>query len=512
MRKLFYSSLLFFIAAALITSCNFKDKGNLDLVAMAPIVIDTTGIPQTHSVTKGQTLIIEPKISKTGIKEEDFSYEWRITRLPGPDFVSHDVISTEKTMNKPIDLDPSSDFYSLWYRVKDKTTGLIESIIFRVVVEGPVTQGLVVAESADGINSDLSIIQDTIFTFNWYQPNTASPLPVVIKRNEFSRVHGRKFDGIIHSLFSQRLYQGQIYRNFLHGASRTNAFRLNTADYSVPAEGKNLFYDEGIALNINTYFKNGPDVSGMVNSGKVSTRNLETKTTVGYNRFGITLPGDYTINEHIAVHPITLQQAIFFDENLGKFLKLGTSINVASKPTEVGTGAAFDPRNLPGYKVLGGGLGNLTEVRFVLKKDNVYSIYTFDNGTTAHPRRLIDISNAPDISSAVGFVFPIDQTVIYYATPTKVYSIRIPQGADVTYTDLYTSPEPINTLTMLRRSGTRTVNNTERCLIATTYNGTEGKVITLPIPEAGLDLGIIDLTKKQEYGGFKKISAVAIQD
>lgn len=126
-------------------------------------------------------------------------------------------------------------------------------------------------------------------------------------------------------------------------------------------------------------------------------------------------------------------------------------------------------KNLPGYTVLGRGIGNLTEVRFVLKQEDYLGVFTLSS--TAVLRRLIDISNALNIKNLIGFVFPSDQAVIYYPTANQVYSIRIPQGSESTYTQLYNSPKPITMLEMLRRSGTSTVEFTERWLLGVTYNG-----------------------------------------
>lgn len=500
----------------LLVSCDFKDKGVLEISPISDIKIDTIGIPAIHSLDRGNELIITPEVSREGVQAEDLSYEWRITKKPGSALTEYDILGKEETLKAVITLAPSPDFYTLWLRVTDKTTGLISGLTWRVIVESPVNQGLIVADSDDDKNSDLSIIQDTVFTYNWYVDINAKPRvgkPTVIRKNEFSRVHNRKFNGIIHSLFAQRLYQEGIYRNFLHGASKTDAFRINTIDYSIVAQGKELFYDPSVVLNIDRYLlTNGKAI--MINSGKISTRENERNTAVAYSKFGIKMPGDYMASKFVAVHPSVSSSAIFYDEGLGKFSMIMDAyfnLFLNAKPPETGVETEpFAPRNLPGYKVLGSGIGNLSEVRFVLSKDNYYGVFTL-SGAGA-PRRIIDISNAPDIKNAISFVFPSDQAVIYYATASQVYSIRIPQGGSATYTNLYTSPAPITMLEMLRRSGTRTLPYAERCLIAVTYDGTEGKVTTLPIPSAGLDLGIIDLSRSATFGGFKKISAVAVQE
>ncbi|MDD4032690.1 MAG: PKD-like family lipoprotein [Bacteroidales bacterium] len=514
MKRILYLFTFSAIMAMFIPSCDFIDKGNYELSPLTDITIDTTGIPLQHVVVRLEELTINPEVYRDGTNEEDFSYEWRITIKPGEDWENCLIIGTEKHLKSVIELIPSASYYSLWYRVKDNTTGLLKSIIWRVVVEASSGQGLVVADSEDGTTSDLSVIQDTMFTYNWYEKGTTIRKPTLYKRNEFSRVHKTKFNGVIHSMFAQRLYQDGRYTNFLHGASRNNAFRINTLDYSIVCQGKELFYDPFIVLDIDYYYRNGSGSLSayIINSGKVSNRMSEVQSFVGYRKFGIFSPGDYTCNKFIACHPVTSGQAIFYDEGLGKFLKLGTS-NTGTAPKEVGAGSSpFNAQNLPGYQVLGGGLGTFTEARFILKKDTYYGVFCLTNDKTSTPRRLFDISNAPNIANAIGFVFPADQSVIYYSTSSKVYSIRIPQGGAAVYTELYTSPEPITMFEMLRKTGTTELPYAERCLLVITYNGTEGKITALPIPSEGLDLGLVDLTRKATFGGFKQISAVAVQD
>ncbi len=513
MKKLLYIISLSTFIAILVQSCDFRDKGAYEISPISDIIIDTTGIPFEQYAFLDKELKINPIVKREGFTDDNFTYEWRITRKPGADFGIHEVISKEKNLNTLLKLVPSSDYYTLWFRIHDKTTGLMASQLFRVFVGAPSNQGLVIADSQDGINSDFSLIQDTLFTDKWLKEDGLARKETVFRRNLYSTANGSKFNGIVHSLFAQRLYKDGIYANYLHGASQKNAFRIGTLDYKVIVSGKDLFYDPLINLDIDFYGMNGPSQTWIINNQKIASRLAEAKNFLYIRKFSIPSPGNYTANKFIAVHPATAQQAIFYDEVLGKFFKMGSNLNVKAPPLEVDANTSiFNARDLPGFKVLGGGLGNISEVRFVMEKDDAYGVYCFTSAAAAAPRRIIDISAAPNIKNAVGFVFPNDQAVIYYATASNVYSIRIPQGGAPTYTDLYTSPDAITSFEMMRKTGFQPVPNTERILLVATYNGAEGKVTALPIPYTGLDLGLIDLSKKSTFGGFKKISAMAIQE
>ena len=85
MKRVLYFFVLFSIMVISFTSCDFIDKGNYDLTPISDIIIDTTGIPLQHVVVRLEELTINPKVSRVGTKDENFSYEWKITLMPGED-------------------------------------------------------------------------------------------------------------------------------------------------------------------------------------------------------------------------------------------------------------------------------------------------------------------------------------------------------------------------------------------------------------------------------------------
>lgn len=72
------------------------------------------------------------------------------------------VIGTEEQLKYYVEEVPDASSYGLWYKVTDKTSGLMESILWNVQVDASSGQGLVVAYTKDGRTTDFSIVQDSL--------------------------------------------------------------------------------------------------------------------------------------------------------------------------------------------------------------------------------------------------------------------------------------------------------------------------------------------------------------
>ena len=101
-------------------ACSYEDKTTYAGTPLPDIVIDTTGIPVTHLITREDTLVIKPKVSKSGVSQDQLEFEWRLTLKPGEDFSMSKIIGTGKELKYYVEDIPDASSYGLWYKVKDK--------------------------------------------------------------------------------------------------------------------------------------------------------------------------------------------------------------------------------------------------------------------------------------------------------------------------------------------------------------------------------------------------------
>lgn len=114
----------------LLYACSYEDKTTYAGDPLPDIVIDTTNIPANLLITREDTLIVKPKVSKAGVSKDQLEFEWRITLKPGRDFTMSKIIGTEEELRYYVEEVPDASSYGLWYKVTDNTTGLMESILW----------------------------------------------------------------------------------------------------------------------------------------------------------------------------------------------------------------------------------------------------------------------------------------------------------------------------------------------------------------------------------------------
>lgn len=495
------------VVAIILCSCSFEDKSTYVTAVSPEIIIDTTGIPKNHVINSAEKLVIAPKVSRVGTPADKFKYEWLLTELPGTTFQFATLISTEPTLNCEIERVPDANFYSLWYRVTDSTTGLMKSIMWSIDVEATSGQGLVVAYTKDNKTSDFALVQDTLFTSNYYDDDKVF-IPRKYKFDLFSSRNGKTFDGIVKNMFSQtRTHEGRS-TYMLHGASDKNAFRISTFQYDILLEGKELFYDPYINLDIDRYFI-ASSYAMMVNNGRLMTIPTERSTAMTPNKAGLDIPGDYYVNEYCSDNSSYIA---WYDETQGKFLHTRTYLDFAKPPMTFSKPAdskIFDPNNMAGYKVVAGGYGNKSDHRFILKKDNEIKLYTLNRTTPFATRTEIDLTDAPEIENAVDFLILRDQETLLYATRNNVYSVIFTSDQPI-YNTFYTTTEPITKLDIVRKTGTKSVPYAEKCILVITNQDNNGKIHALKLEKTNTGIPSGEVTILSGFNG--RITAIAIQD
>lgn len=180
----------------LLYACSYEDKTTYAGDPLPDIVIDTTNIPANLLITREDTLIVKPKVSKAGISKDQLEFEWRITLKPGRDFTMSKIIGTEEELRYYVEEVPDASSYGLWYKVTDNTTGLMESILWDVQVDASSGQGLVVAYTKDGKTTDFSIVQDSLFTYQ-YKDTKTRPISDGFRKNNVNYWAFREIRSII---------------------------------------------------------------------------------------------------------------------------------------------------------------------------------------------------------------------------------------------------------------------------------------------------------------------------
>jgi hypothetical protein len=497
-----------------LSSCR-HDYSTLDTAKIQGVVFDTIG-NSSLSVYQFEHLVVKPVLSMGNLQESDLSFKWSINLLPGDTLFQ--VLSETRDLDAEIRLKPNTTgkYHHLLYTVTDKRNGLKYIMAWPLTVKNNIGEGLVVAETGDNLNTDLSHIMSPEVTTGYTS--------VSVKHRVYSSIN----KGTIPGLVKQMQYTTIYGVNALLAITNDAITRINTLDYTYGGVNNDLFF--GASASYKPQALSSAYQSDIyIGSGKL------TSVYFGANRkFGLPFDFNYTVPDKVAVNgnsssvtgsyqtPVAVN---FYDEVNGYFVYLpalgsfGDNKMHAYPPV---AGKSFNPANVPGKTNLAAGISVDRGFLHLLKDKTTGKIelYVFGPGVDnypdiipADPRALYDLSAAPGISSATQFVFLDDQKVMYYVSGNKIYAVLYSTATPVVE-ERYTPPagEQITTLQIYQQCGyplaqTYIATNNKQ-LIMSTY-GTEGKVYLLPIKNLGL--GTIDAANGKSFGGFGRITAIAPQ-
>ena len=373
-------------------------------------------------------------------------------------------------------------------------------------------EGLVIAETSNGSNTDLSLIMSPEVTEDF---NGES-----ILRHVYSANNG---GDLIAGLVNQMRFTTQLGSNILLAITDNSMTKVKTFDYSFGGMNDDLFYAAK-----NSY---KPQLLGGIPQGDLYVGNNElTGTYLGITaKFGLPFDFAFKVPDHVAMNPAQANIAIdFYDESLGGFVYLPTIASYGDHSMHAITavpGAAFNPASILN-KINMAASTNIDGDFLHLLKDKTtgnVALYVMDGGGYVYPdyiapapKALYNFSNAPEIGNATQFVFLDNQKVMYYATDTKIYAALYGTSTPI-FEERYTVPsgEKITTLQVYQQVGYP--NNSEddpyistnnKQLVMSTYS-TEGKVYLLPFKNLGA--ANIDTENIKVFNGFGKITAIVPQ-
>jgi len=503
---------LFVGGFACFSSC-FNDQGTEESNPVPEIVIDTTGIQVTHTVLQYDRLKISPKVY---LKDAagDFSYKWMLnvyatTSDADPNSI-YVCIGEEMELDAVIDLVPNSQTYFLWYQVTDNQSGFRKDILWRVLVKTAFGAGLLVADTRDGVTSDLSLIESSLFTAGWKVDDK-------VTYNLYSAANGAPLEGVTSIL---HYGYGTVY---MLGDGFYEALNSNT--YERFGRNLDLSFNKDLPLSftqLNHWISQNEIY--MVTGGKLffflgipPTQPMEWMPSGPYinsqNLF--TIPPDPTVKESTIDKYVASRYSgyyngvdmgvMWYDRGHGCFLWQSNASELATVQTFPVAGA-FDPTHAPGLRTLWAQVGFNNRFIFIMKNENTGAneLYLFRHS----PAESESVATIPgtEINDAVAYVVPRNADLFYFATKSKIYSVTFGAGAPQV-TLQYTIPSgEITCFTMFRQSflATAAVPTEETVLLLGTADGT---LYYLPI--ASPSAGILNTGGIKTFNGFGKITGIA---
>lgn len=492
--------LLISLLFAALASCK-DDLSALDVNKLPDVSVDTTG-QSTLSVFQFDKLTLDPKVIIKDENEHNFTYEWFINLEPRKmEYVSigntkqldYNVAFVPTTQDKP---------HQVLLKITDVQSGIVYFQAWPLTIRNGIGEGLVIVETYDGVNTDLSHIMSPKVTPDYNNEKIAKKI--------YSGVNGGTIPGLVNNLVYTQF--GAI--KILLGSTSSSLFSINTIDYKLGAKNEKLFY-----ASQDSY---GPSYIGgikqndiMVHKGQLYASWLET------SRFGLPLANNYVIPSVIAINSRYDRSTFnhntinFYSEEKGQFvyqqaLQFG---DLVMKAISSSSSSLFNPNNLPNHKAIAAAVNNQGDFMHVLKNKQSanYGLYIMDGFN--NPKHYVNLASAPEINEAISFVLLENQNVLLYATKTKIYAV-IYGSSTPSFALRYTvaAGDEITSLNQYVQANYpkkdpswegNYISTNSKQLILGTYNGTEGKVHILPLINEGI--ANIDQPNIKTYSGFGKI-------
>lgn len=530
MKKIGITIILSFF---LITAC-FDDKSTQISEEITPVEITVSEFGESNSVVEvqvGVPLTVNPEIKQVGVSQPDLSYEWKLSLSPDRnDFV---VLSNEMNINAPIIRQPSTMFYYLWLTVTDNTNELQYNNYWRVRVISSAGDGVIVADTEDGIHSDISLIRSRALS-SGYTGET------FYKRHSYSAANGEKIKGLVKQLQYGVTHISMVPKQKIYVLTQDDFFALSPETYKLTEPYEELFinppatrkpYKFSYGINEHMFYSdNGNLYYIFYNSNSITGSKFVSP--LNYVRPGSSQT-KYTVNDHFVAfgsgeHP-TLTA---YDEVLGRFICITGGLFSMFRLRDVEYNASalnsFDPNNEPNLiSIASGPLANGRNAHLMKNKNtSEIALYTMEHVLIDYSSVVRSVSKfptnaCPEINNALFFEMCENRDVMYYATPSKVYSASI-SGSNLTSEVRFTPPEgeEITAIKLFREAWyeinptnsniTPMDENTNQLLVATyNANSKEGKLYALDVTSFTGTLSAP--ASEKTFTGFNKITAIGTQ-
>lgn len=505
------------------SSC-FNDKSSALGSLIADVIIDTTGIPEQHSVVQYERLKIAPHVYQEGVNNPDLSYKWMLNLIATTDqnsVVASYCVGEKMTLDTIIELRPNSIPYYLWFQVTDNKTKLRRDLLWKVQVLQAYNEGLLIAETHDGTTTDFSLIEGNLFTKGWTKEDKVS-------KNLYSTRNGSKIDGLLKQIAPSYNAATQSKRFYCIGDDFYTL--IDGLDYTLVGRNHEITYDKELPIKPTQIFISGGNYVILVTDGQIYPWNMGLRKDYP----NIHVPNSYSlqIGEEQVRKRSTVDQYVAYIHQYGNsnyawgawYDKINGAFCYQLSYPSVQSGIAayvyddtqpFNPANASGLETMYAGTGFNNDFYFIMKNTNIstYQIYVFSR-TTNKAKALYNIPGNK-MDEAVSFIVSENANVCYFATETEIYSVVL-GGASPQVNLIHTIPSgEITCFTMFRqalflRTNSPTLDINENLLLVGVANDNEGTLYTLPIfsPSGGT----IDPSGIKTYTGFGRILTVTSQE
>lgn len=522
-------NILFTVLAICLLYACYDDKSTLPQFEFPSIVSDRQGEEQYLTVSLGEEFIYEPKLCKiqgrdsiplTENEFEDYGYQWSLSLLSTGTDTTQQVISNERILKTFIGSAPTNDgysYYTLTLQVTHKASNTKKNLIWRVKVLSTYGSGLLIAETSDELNSDISLIMSRTFNTNLPDYNAD-----IVHHNIFSKHNNTWIKGKVNSL----AYLSQKEHTVITAIAESSALvRIDPITMELIDQDLECFFYTPPVFNpqlvITCWSK-----SILINNGQ-----LQYYDPIKGTKYSFYPETKYDLATTCAAE-LNWADVIFWDKNEKKYVHKPTAtgdiLDLENTITE-----KFNPKDMQGCECIYGETTTKYErTKWLMKKDGRYYVYVLDcthdwgkDETYFKGVNVYDLENCPDIEKSPCYAFS-NNDEFFYCVDNILYAVPLVKEKperQISY-DKFASTEKITHILVYRGSGYttwsenidpttgeetpvwRSSKNNVLCVV--TWDGQEGRVYTLPVQYSGT--GGIALDKYVNcYDKFNRITGIA---
>ncbi|MBR8729856.1 hypothetical protein IX332_001180 [Porphyromonas levii] len=518
-----------------------KDRSTLPDSTSIPLVEIEGGENKDLTVEYQGTLIVEPKVKAS--ESTNLAYRWTLTTTSNPSKIDKDTISEAPVLDYVMKREKSTSPYTLTFTVIDRDHNNLEySTSWNVYVNGIIISGLVIADTEDGVTSNLSYI----------------------KSSDLSRTYSGEEKRMMH-LFGNETYIKipSLVSRLTYSIEGSNLFSHTPRLWAVTKDGKLTLYDVD-----NDNFKvkyTSEDQSIFLYKSEPSTFKVHNLLVTGPVLSAYTSEGVYTLTPRSGTSqfslPIDLKSkpsngiiagqnftnikedvACWYDEDKGALVTLTRQDKWGNV---FGSGSfessdKFDPQKLPNHEALAIEIEDSKPMVYALLKnkiENKHVIYASSLQTKnskgddvkgkAVGKYSFDENGESTIKEAKSLFFTKKGAKVLYAvTATDVFAFtfgeaqsvakrseslyKLPQGEEFQFGKLFVQGEysvEAQNLGILRPKPAELPLNLQAIILVSGKTDNKNTIRIIPVDKEKLGTGtlVTETDKILTYDGFNKV-------